>query len=53
MDYEYIRAEGKAGRMSQKLMAIVAEGTGREETAATQIRVVHVGPAETLRTCRV
>lgn len=27
MDYNYIRAEGQAGRMGQKLMAIVAEGT--------------------------
>jgi putative DNA methylase len=26
MDYEYIRSEGKAGRMGQKLMAVVAEG---------------------------
>jgi adenine-specific DNA methylase len=27
MDYKYIRAEGSAGRMGQKLMAIVAEGS--------------------------
>ncbi|NBX75137.1 MAG: DUF1156 domain-containing protein [Proteobacteria bacterium] len=27
VDYNYIRTEGKAGRMGQKLMAIVAEGT--------------------------
>lgn len=27
MDYNYIRAEGAAGRMRQRLMAIVAEGT--------------------------
>ena len=26
MDYEYIRSEGKAGRIGQKLMAVVAEG---------------------------
>ena len=26
VDYNYIRAEGKAGRMGQKLMAVVAEG---------------------------
>src|SRR5690606_23020032 len=26
MGYDYIRQEGKAGRMGQKLMAIVAEG---------------------------
>ena len=27
IDYNYIRAEGKAGRMGQRLMAIVVEGT--------------------------
>lgn len=27
IDYNYIRAEGKAGRMRQKLMAVVGEGT--------------------------
>ena len=27
IDYNYIRAEGKAGRMGQKLMAVVAEGS--------------------------
>lgn len=27
IDYKYIRAEGSAGRMGQRLMAIVAEGT--------------------------
>jgi putative DNA methylase len=27
IDYNYIRAEGKAGRMAQKLMAVVAEST--------------------------
>lgn len=27
MNYDYIRTEGQAGRMGQKLMAIVAEGT--------------------------
>lgn len=26
IDYDYIRAEGKAGRMGQRLMAVVAEG---------------------------
>jgi len=36
MDYSYIRAEGKAGRMGQKLMAIVAEGArGRVYLAPT------------------
>jgi putative DNA methylase len=28
IEYDYIRNEGKAGRMSQKLMAMVAEGPG-------------------------
>ncbi|MDT4332931.1 DUF1156 domain-containing protein [Methylomonas sp. MV1] len=37
IDYNYIRAEGKAGRMRQKLMAIVAEGSkGRVYLAPTQ-----------------
>ncbi len=36
IDYNYIRAEGKAGRMGQKLMAIVAEGArGRFYVAPT------------------
>lgn len=36
MGYDYIRSEGKAGRMGQKLMAIVAEGTrGRVYVAPT------------------
>lgn len=36
VDYNYIRAEAQAGRMSQKLMAIVAEGTrGRTYLAPT------------------
>lgn len=36
MDYKYIRAEGAAGRMRAKLMAIVAEGTrGRVYLAPT------------------
>jgi putative DNA methylase len=36
IDYNYIRAEGKAGRMGQKLMAVVAEGTrGRTYLAPT------------------
>ena len=29
MDFKYVRSEGKAGRMGQKLMAIVAEGKKR------------------------
>lgn len=37
IDYNYIRAEGKAARMGQKLMAIVAEGSkGRVYLAPTQ-----------------
>ncbi|HEX3532529.1 MAG TPA: DUF1156 domain-containing protein [Thermoanaerobaculia bacterium] len=37
MDYEYIRAEGKAGRMGALLMAIVAEGEcGRVYLAPTE-----------------
>ena len=36
VDYDYIRDEGKAGRMGQKLMAVVAEGTrGRVYLAPT------------------
>ncbi len=36
MDYKYIRAEGSAGRMGEKLMAIVAEGArGRVYLAPT------------------
>jgi len=36
MDYNYIRAEGRAGRMGQRLMAVVAEGTrGRIYLAPT------------------
>jgi putative DNA methylase len=37
IDYTYIRGEGKAGRMGQKLMAVVAEGTrGRVYLEPTQ-----------------
>jgi putative DNA methylase len=36
IDYDYVRTEGKAARMGQKLMAIVAEGTrGRVYLAPT------------------
>ncbi len=36
LDYKYIRSEGTAGRMGQKLMAVVAEGTrGRHYLAPT------------------
>lgn len=37
IDYDYIRAEGKAGRIGQKMMAMVAEGpTGRIYLAPTR-----------------
>jgi len=36
VDYNYIRAEGKAGRMGQKLMAVVAEGV-RGRTYVTPV----------------
>ena len=37
IDYEHIRSEGKAGRMGQKLMAVVAEGDrGRVYLAPTK-----------------
>ena len=44
MPFKYIRAEGKAGRMGQKLMALVAEGTrGRVYLTPTQemIKAAH------------
>ena len=37
IDYNYIRAEGKAGRMRQKLMAVVAEGV-RGRTYVTPVK---------------
>lgn len=40
VDYKYIRAEGQAGRLGQRLMAIVAEGTrGRVYLAPTQEQI--------------
>ncbi|UHC83467.1 DUF1156 domain-containing protein [Pseudomonas sp. NIBR-H-19] len=40
VDYNYIRAEGKAGRMGQRLMAIVAEGTrGRVYLSPNQAQI--------------
>ncbi len=40
IDYNYIRAEGKAGRMGQRLMAIVAEGAkGRIYLSPTKDQV--------------
>ncbi len=41
IDYNFIRAEGKAGRMGQRLLAVVAEGTrGRAYVSPTQEQVV-------------
>ncbi|ENU4132293.1 DUF1156 domain-containing protein [Pseudomonas aeruginosa] len=40
VDYNYIRAEGQAGRMGQRLMAIVAEGArGRVYLSPTQEQI--------------
>lgn len=40
IDYNYIRAEGQAGRMGQRLMAIVAEGArGRVYLSPTQEQI--------------
>lgn len=40
VDYNYIRAEGQAGRMGQRLMAVVAEGTrGRVYLSPTQDQI--------------
>ncbi|MDI4089834.1 DUF1156 domain-containing protein [Pseudomonas aeruginosa] len=40
VDYNYIRAEGQAGRMGQRLMAVVAEGArGRVYLSPTQAQV--------------
>ncbi|WP_312379994.1 DUF1156 domain-containing protein [Pseudomonas oryzihabitans] len=40
IDYNYIRAEGQAGRMGQRLMALVAEGTGgRVYLSPTQAQI--------------
>jgi len=42
IDYNYIRSEGKSGRMGQKLMAVVAEGVrGR----------VYLSPTESMEEC--
>lgn len=47
IDYNFIRAEGKAGRMGQRLMAIIAEGSsGRvylSPTQETEIIAVNAG----------
>jgi putative DNA methylase len=49
MDYDHIRSEGKAGRMGQKLMAVVAEGIrGRiylSPTAEIEAIARHAKPA--------
>lgn len=40
LDYNYIRAEGQAGRMGQRLMAVVAEGArGRVYLSPTQEQI--------------
>ncbi|WP_313202608.1 DUF1156 domain-containing protein [Pseudomonas sp.] len=40
VDYKYIRAEGSAGRMGQRLMAVVAEGSrGRVYLPPTQAQI--------------
>ncbi|MDV7904255.1 DUF1156 domain-containing protein [Pseudomonas aeruginosa] len=40
VDYNYIRAEGQAGRMGQRLMAVVAEGArGRVYLSPTQAQI--------------
>lgn len=47
IDYKYIRAEGSAGRMGQRLMAIVAEGArGRVYLAPTPEHVVIAAHAQ-------
>jgi len=47
IDYKYIRAEGAAGRMGQRLMAIVAEGArGRVYLAPTDEHVAIAGQAQ-------
>jgi len=47
IDYKHIRAEGKAGRMGQRLMAIVAEGVrGRVYLSPTS---EHIAIAESVR----
>ena len=62
MDYKYIRNEGSAGRMGQKLMAIVAEGTrGRvylpananHESIAAEIRPEWIPETPLHGKCRV
>ena len=47
MDYKYIRAEGTAGRMGQRLMAIVAEGSrGRVYLAPTMAQEIIANQAQ-------
>lgn len=46
VDYKYIRAEGQAGRMGQRLMAVVAEGTrGRVYLSPTDEMVLAASQA--------
>jgi putative DNA methylase len=62
IDYAYIRAEGKAGRMGQKLMSAVVEGpkgrlylspTGEMEAAAASAIPIWRPETETHGKCRV
>lgn len=47
VDYNYIRAEGQAGRMGQRLMAVVAEGArGRVYLSPTQEQIDVAGSAQ-------
>lgn len=62
ISYDYIRAEANAGRMGQRLMAIVAEGkegrvylspTIEHENAAQQAKPTWIPNSETYGKCRV
>jgi putative DNA methylase len=47
IDYDYIRIEGKAGRMGQRLMAVVVEGSrGRIYLSPDQHQISAAGSAE-------
>jgi putative DNA methylase len=49
IDYKYIRAEGTAGRMGQRLMAIVAEGKrGRIYLAPSEEQIAVAGSANSV-----
>jgi len=62
IDYNYIRAEGKAGRIGQKLMAVVTEGvrgriyldpTSDMEAVATEIKTTWKPETQLHGKCRV